>query len=80
MPLSDNALTKEGPFEIILPPILGKSLYLFHKCLIVCDVALLGPDEKSVIETGKEVAPSQFFINSLFKTSQVFLNGVPFNR
>ena len=72
-------MTKEGPYEIILPSILGKGLYLFHKALIVCDVALLGPDDK-VIETGREVAPSQFFINSLFKTSQVFLNGVPVNR
>ena len=76
---SDNALTKEGPVEIILPPILGKSLYLFHKCIIVCDVAILGPEDK-VIETNREVAPCQFFINSLFKTSQVFLNGVPVNR
>ena len=72
-------MTKEGPYEIILPAILGKGLYLFHKALIVCDVALVGHDDK-VIETGREVAPSQFFINSLFKTSQVFLNGVPVNR
>ena len=72
-------MTKEGPVEIILPPILGKSLYLFHKCLIVCDVAILGPDD-NVFETNREVAPGQFFINSMFKTSQVFLNGVPVNR
>ena len=45
----------------------------------MCDVAILGPDDK-VIETNREVAPSQFFINSLFKISQVFLNGVPVNR
>ena len=45
----------------------------------MCDVAILGPDDK-VIETNREVAPGQFFINSLFKTSQVFLNGVPVNR
>ena len=79
MPFSDNALTKEGPVEIISPPILEKSLYLFHKCLIVCDVALFGPNN-GVIEKNREVSPSQFFIKSLFKTSQVFLNGVPVNR